>query len=251
MMAATPWERAFEEIKSRVTIVPAEPGPDTCPICQGAQYVSNGVTDVYDPHYGGIVPCDCYAPVLAQRRMERLVGDSGLEGCAGINFGTKAPFWYHQDAWDAAVEWNARREGFLWLYGPSGEAKSTLAMCLGNEALREGVAVLCREVTQVMNKIYAAMGRQDGPSVDDIIEALCGPQLVILDELGKEPPTPFCESQVYTILNRRWSKRYPTVVTTNMPDLSGLSSALRSRIEDSTVVTRVYLQPEPRPGARP
>jgi DNA replication protein DnaC len=62
--------------------------------------------------------------------------------------------------------------------------------------------------------------------------------LLILDDLGTQNATPWAEEKLFQIIDYRYLRRLPTVVTTNL-DLRDLDERVRSRLQDPEVVTLV------------
>jgi DNA replication protein DnaC len=55
-----------------------------------------------------------------------------------------------------------------------------------------------------------------GRSDQELIKSLCSTDLLILDDLGAKPLTEFREERLLKILNKRWDRKLPTIVTTNI-----------------------------------
>lgn len=75
-----------------------------------------------------------------------------------------------------------------------------------------------------------------------MFQRLASVPLLVLDDLGTQPPTDWWTTQVYGVLNRRWVSRLPTIATSNH-DIGPLAKAIGdraySRLADDAIVLRM------------
>jgi DNA replication protein DnaC len=76
-----------------------------------------------------------------------------------------------------------RRQSVLWI-GPSGVGKTHLAISLGVRACQAGYQVRFGRAYALLARLYAALADD---TLDEILEELCKPDVLIVDELGNSP----------------------------------------------------------------
>ena len=87
-------------------------------------------------------------------------------------------------------------------------------MSIAKEVIKGGSSVIYGSVLNLLREIEKEhFGRAEGDS--DTLSALCGCDLLIMDDLGAEPRTPFYESAVYNLINSRMNMGLPTIVSSN------------------------------------
>src|SRR5690606_28150228 len=83
-----------------------------------------------------------------------------------------------------------------------------------------------------------------GPSseigYDEMFDRVRNAPLLILDDLGVENPSHWAQEKMFQLLNYRYSRRMPTVITTNA-DLDMLGPRVRSRLLDESMIHRVRI----------
>lgn len=102
----------------------------------------------------------------------------------------------------------------LYIAGDIGTGKTFLASCLAVDLVRHGGRVLWRNVSDVLREIRASFNQRD-ISEQDIIDRFISPSVLFLDDLGKERPTEWAIEQLFAILNARYDRDLPVVITTN------------------------------------
>ena len=105
-------------------------------------------------------------------------------------------------------------ENSLFVAGDIGTGKTFLASCLAVDLVRNGVRVLWRNVSDVLREIRASFGRRD-VSEQDVIDRFISPTVLFLDDLGKERPTEWAVEQLFAVINARYDRDLPVVITTN------------------------------------
>ena len=98
----------------------------------------------------------------------------------------------------------------LLLWGDVGTGKSYMAACIANALLKQEKKVLMTNFTTISNGVFAAIDK------NDYIEAVCGYDLLILDDLGSERNSGFVVENVFSVLDRRVCSGKPMIITTNL-----------------------------------
>lgn len=125
---------------------------------------------------------------------------------------------------------------FLWFLGAPGRGKSHLeAGIVRAAAALHGAQASGRmyEVPALLNRIRATFSKRrvDGESTQDILDELAAYPLLVLDDLGAEKGSAWTEEVLYQVVNDRYARRAPLVVSTN-PEISEVSERISSRLSD-------------------
>ena len=100
--------------------------------------------------------------------------------------------------------------------GPPGAGKTHLAVAVLVELMeRVRVKGLFVEFTSLIHQIQATFDPGTLESKGQILESLSGAELLVLDELGAQQTTPWVRDILYLIINNRYTRRLPTIFTTN------------------------------------
>lgn len=116
---------------------------------------------------------------------------------------------------DFLQEEGFRQSGLLFL-GPPGVGKTHLAVGV-LRALVERYRMRGRfvEFTALIHHIQSTFDPDSEESKRQILDPLTGAELLVLDELGTQKPTPWVQEILYLIINSRYTRRRPTLFTTN------------------------------------
>ncbi|HMT05424.1 MAG: ATP-binding protein [Solirubrobacterales bacterium] len=105
----------------------------------------------------------------------------------------------------------------IWFTGDVGTGKTTLAMLVSTEALREGHSVAIYSMPKLLARIKATFSASDGEqSYIDLIEQLSSVDLLHIDDLGAEKQTEWVLEQLYLLINERYERQGSVIVTTNL-----------------------------------
>lgn len=106
------------------------------------------------------------------------------------------------------------RTGLI-LVGRAGCGKTQNAHWVAAELLERGVdSVRIEETTDLFDELTRLSHTKS--SDKDLILKLSTVELLILDDLGAKPLTPFREDRLERILNGRWKFQKPTLITSNI-----------------------------------
>lgn len=100
-----------------------------------------------------------------------------------------------------------------YLCGDLGVGKTYLAACVTNYYAKKGHNVALIHVPSFLNKLKASFGSDE---TQDYIDALKRVKVLVLDDLGAEPITPWSRDEVLlSILNDRMENKRKTIITSN------------------------------------
>jgi DNA replication protein DnaC len=117
----------------------------------------------------------------------------------------------------------------LWLMGPVGTGKTTLAMLVSQAALKAGRSVAIYSLPRLLNEIRDTH-RAERSHVD-LLDRLTAVDLLHIDDVGAERTTDWVLEELYSIVNARYEDERSMVITTNILD----REALREQITERTV----------------
>lgn len=125
----------------------------------------------------------------------------------------------------------------LLLMGPVGTGKSFFAGCIANALLDQGERVLMTNFSRILNAMTAYHADKN-----EIVRNIVDYPLLIIDDLGIERNSEFALEQVYNVIDSRYCKMKPLIVTTNLglnemkaPDLDVAHQRIYSRILEMCV----------------
>ncbi|WP_454965138.1 ATP-binding protein [Filifactor alocis] len=102
----------------------------------------------------------------------------------------------------------------LFLYGNVGSGKTYIACSIANAIITEySYTVKMRNFAQILNDL-----QKGGFNLDrnEYINSLTNSTLFILDDFGIERNTEYALEQIYNVINARYLKARPTIITTNL-----------------------------------
>ncbi len=124
----------------------------------------------------------------------------------------------------------------LFLYGKSGLGKTFLCNCIAKGILDKGKSVLYLSAAQLFKMLENYTFKKDRENEEDneIFEFVFDSDLLIIDDLGTEFYTAFTASEFFNIINLRFLKKKPIVISTNLSPQD-----IRDKYSDR-VVSRFY-----------
>lgn len=216
-------------------------------LCGGMGYVRQDLP-VGDPNFGKLLRCP-QLPVDPQRR-EALRKLGNLEAFANKhfdNFIIEIPTLNATQmqslhmALAIARAYAAQPTGWLLLQGPYGTGKTHLAAAIANQRLTEHEeAVLFITTPDLLDHLRSTYGPTSEIGYDALFDRIRNAPLLVLDDLGVENPSPWAQEKLFQLLNHRYTRQLPTVITTNV-DLETLDPRIRSRMLDDALMRKVTL----------
>ncbi len=217
------------------------PGDPACPHCHGVGWLYDPTIPPGDPRFGKLQPCVCMEPHI--REKQSAAAFRGVEDLAGLTFenfnprGSRAWPPSVQDvterAYRLARQYALQPEGWLVLQGNYGSGKTHLAAAIANAAVERGIRTVIITVPNLLDALRA--GYQDNTYLARLDELRNVP-LLILDDFGTQNATPWAREKLFQIVNDRYIKRLPLVVTTNQ-ELPQIEPRIRSRLRDTSLTT--------------
>ncbi|HLX07626.1 MAG TPA: ATP-binding protein [Thermoanaerobaculia bacterium] len=105
--------------------------------------------------------------------------------------------------------------GLLFI-GPPGVGKTHLAVGILVEVIeRYSVRGRFVELNTFFNQMQSTFGQTSSESTQAVLAPLMEAPLLVLDELGTQQPTPWIRDVLYLVINTRYTRRLPTLFTTN------------------------------------
>ncbi len=194
-----------------------------CPRCEGRGWLVEE-----DGGAGTARPCDCSKQDRIPRLLEAARIPPRYRGCNFANFTTSSP--------NASVagqlarakalaeqyresflqeDGRFRAEGLLFI-GPPGVGKTHLAVAILKELVtRYAVQGLFVDFTSLIHQIQSTFDPGSRESKHQVLDPVMDAELLVLDELGAQKPTAWVNETLYLIMNRRYTRRLPTIFTTN------------------------------------
>ena len=163
----------------------------SCPYCEAPMEFDRGVYKCAECGYEAVKPTHEVNLKLACER-------------AGI------PRRYLDVDAEGAPELEREGKG-LYIQGGNGTLKTTLAMAIAKKCVADGWKVRVTSGLSILAKLRGA----DRADADLLAEELAAPDLLVLDDLGKENPTEWVVSTLFQIVNERYNSMRTTVVTSN------------------------------------
>jgi DNA replication protein DnaC len=120
----------------------------------------------------------------------------------------------NRNGFEAAQAFVAGKTPGLGFTGPVGAGKTHLAAAIANAAIERGRVAVCVPVHQLLAKIRASYngGERDEATILAHYAAI---DVLILDDLGKEPATRWSVETLFALVDRRYEQNKGLVVTTN------------------------------------
>lgn len=188
----------------------------TCPACKDTGYVNGR-------------PCACLTELIRRERLRELNRVSNLELC---DFGSFQLGYYSTER-DPATGVVPRKimeeiyqfcrsyaENFrpdsrgIFMIGDTGLGKTHLSLAIAQGVIAKGFTVAYGSAQDFLRTVEEEhFGRAPD---QDTLEGLLDVDLLILDDLGAEFPSPFNLATVYNLINTRCNRRKPTIISTNL-----------------------------------
>lgn len=127
---------------------------------------------------------------------------------------------------------------WLTLVAPPDRGKTHLAIAICREWLSRGMPALYAYVPIMLDDLRSGYHRGDA---DQRFEFYCEVPLLVLDDLGVESATPWVNERLDTIVDYRYIRRLPLIITTNKR-ADELPVRIRSRVMRATFGLAVTIE---------
>jgi DNA replication protein DnaC len=134
------------------------------------------------------------------------------------------------DEWD----YTGRTGDSLMLIGPVGTGKSHLAAAVINTLIPQGVACIFQPVPELFQRLNATYSRESRETEAQLLHALQEADLLVLDDVGAEKPSPANETRLYQIVDARYRGKKPMLITSNL-DVNQLRAQVGERTIDRLI----------------
>lgn len=101
----------------------------------------------------------------------------------------------------------------IYITGPNGTGKTTLAASMAMNLIDEGHRVMFANVSQALQRVRDEMDERNNGG--EYWTNLCQAPWLVLDDLGKGNPTEWSVASIYNLVEYRNAENLPTIVTTN------------------------------------
>lgn len=145
-------------------------------------------------------------------------------------------------------EYPVVEQGLLFA-GPCGVGKTHLAVAVLHGLIEKGVQCLFHECGALLKEIQETYDPASQASESKLLSAVCGAEVLLLDELGAVKPTDWARDTMTQIIGRRYNDKKITIFTTNYPDESSgkpsetledrIGARMRSRLYEMCRTVRV------------
>jgi DNA replication protein DnaC len=225
-----------------------KPKEEVCPICGGVGFVRKDVP-ISDPDFGKLTMCICKQNDQNRSAQERLLRMSNLEAFSQMTFHSFSvqgrlglgdeQIQSLQYGLSQAQQYAAAPRGWMVLMGTYGCGKTHLAAAIANTCVEYGMNTLFLTVPDLLDWLRYSYDSSD-TTFEQRFEEIRNVGLLVLDDLGSQNSTKWAAEKLFQIIDYRYSRKLPLVVTTNLT-FEDLDDRIRSRLQDPDLSTRVRI----------
>lgn len=150
--------------------------------------------------------------------------------------------WYKDGAIRGELEKNDGLNS-LFLHGSCGVGKTHLACAVANALLDAEKPVLLTTFGDLVQEIKSTYAKDAKTTELQIVTKYRQAPMLIIDDLGKEKPTDWSASILFSILNHRYSDMKPTIITSNFaPEvtISRIAPSQDDALCGRSIVSRIF-----------
>ena len=146
-----------------------------------------------------------------------------------------------QSALKEALAFAKRPQGWLVFTGPYGCGKTHLAAAIANQRSGLGDPPLFVMVPDLLDHLRAAFSPNSGTSYDRRFDEVRTAPLLVLDDMGSQSATPWAREKLYQLLNYRYNRELPTVITVAVDMLKDVDVRIYTRMMDERICNLVTI----------
>jgi DNA replication protein DnaC len=117
----------------------------------------------------------------------------------------------------------------LYFFGEVGSGKTSLAMCVAKEVLRERRSLAIFSGPELLARIGATYDDGSRDSYLGLLDLLGSVDVLVLEDLAVAKQNEWRLEQLYAVVNRRYEDRRPLVVTADVPNAEALADHIGER----------------------
>ncbi len=128
----------------------------------------------------------------------------------------------------------------LVLAGERGNGKGHLAIACAKQVMQRGTGMYLR-TADLIRMVRATWRRDSRQSEQEVIDALCSLDLLVIDEVGVQRGTEDEQIILFDVIDRRYADLRPTILITNLNG-AGFKDVMGPRIMDRLVERAIYVR---------
>jgi DNA replication protein DnaC len=117
----------------------------------------------------------------------------------------------------------------LYFYGEIGSGKSSLAMVVAKEVLRERRSLAIFAAPDLLSRIGSTYEDRSRDTYGGLMERLATVDFLVLEDLAVAKQNEWRLEQLYTVVNRRYQDKRPILVTADVPSPERLGEHIGAR----------------------